>query len=445
MKRIIKTRNFRLCIRLFTSPFTHFIALSLFTVIVSFPVILQAWPLDGYKDTGIRRVEGARLAHEGKVKDYLKQVPGALWLTSKVDIRLLEHKDLKIPPPDPELTAQIKSLLGSHLNEYAIAVLDLTDLNHPRYAVHRGEHKQNVGSVGKLVVMLGIFQALADIWPDEDRRIDVLKNTIVTADEFSQSDHHTIRIFDPKTNKLVRRPMRIGDQGTQWEFLDWMISISSNSAAAMNQRQGMLMVQYGTDFQPPEEEIKRFFKETPSKEKTAIYQKAFWDPIPRNGMDLDKLRQGSFLTRGGKRMVNGGGNSYGTANELLKFLLNMEKGELVDEFSSRQMKRLMYLTERRIRYASSPALRNSAVYYKSGSLYKCKKEEGFKCGAYKGNVRNYMNSVAIVESPPEEGSLYYMVVIISNVLRKNSAVEHQTLGTRIHRLMQKAHPVKTAE
>jgi len=47
------------------------------------------------------------------------------------------------------------------------------------------------------------------------------------------------------------------------------------------------------------------------------------------------------------------------------------------------------------------------------------------------------------ESPEKEGDLYYMVVVISNVLRQNSAVEHQTPGTRIHRLMQKAHPVKT--
>jgi len=144
----------------------------------------------------------------------------------------------------------------------------------------------------------------------------------------------------------------------------------------------------------------------------------------------------------GKLAVNGGGNSYATAEQLLQLLVKMEKGELVDEFSSRQFKRLLYLTERRIRYASAPALKNSAVYYKSGSLYKCKKEEGFKCGAYRGNVRNYMNSVAIIESPQEEGNLYYMVIVISNVLRKNSAVEHQTLGTRIHRLMQKAHPIK---
>ncbi len=402
----------------------------------------QAYPLDGYEDTGIRRVEGARLAHEGIVKDHLKQVPGSLLKTEQVDIRLLDHKDFEIPAPDPQFSAQIKKLLGSHANDYGIAVLDLTDKNNPRYAVHRGDYKQNVGSVGKLLVGLGVFQAMADNWPGDDaKRIDILKNTLVTADKISQHDHHTIRVYNPETQKLSRHPMKVGEQGSQWEFLDWMLSISSNAAAAMNQRQGMLMVNYGKDFQPSEEEIARFFKETPSKEKTAIYQKAFWEPVTRNGLDLNQLRQGSFFTHNGKNAVNGGGNSYATANQLMKFLVKMEKGELVDEFSSHQLKRLMYLTERRIRYASAPALKKSAIYYKSGSLYKCKKEEGFKCGAYRGNVRNYMNSVAIVESPPEEGNLYYMVIVISNVLRKNSAVEHQTLGTRIHRLMQKAHPV----
>jgi hypothetical protein len=118
----------------------------------------------------------------------------------------------------------------------------------------------------------------------------------------------------------------------------------------------------------------------------------------------------------------------------------MEQGRLVDEFSSREIKRLLYMTERRIRYASSPALRDSAVYFKSGSLYSCKQEEGFTCGKYMGNVRNYMNSVAIVETATEEYQLDYIVTLISNVLRKNSAVEHQTLGTRIHRLIEKAHP-----
>jgi hypothetical protein len=49
-----------------------------------------------------------------------------------------------------------------------------------------------------------------------------------------------------------------------------------------------------------------------------------------------------------------------------------------------------------------------------------------------------MNSVAIVESPAAERRLHYISTLVSNVLRKNSAVEHQTMGTRIHRLIEKA-------
>ncbi len=49
----------------------------------------------------------------------------------------------------------------------ALAVLDLSDPAKPRYAEHRGDHRQNVGSVGKLVVALALFQALADLYPDD--------------------------------------------------------------------------------------------------------------------------------------------------------------------------------------------------------------------------------------------------------------------------------------
>ena len=107
-------------------------------------------------------------------------------------------------------------------------------------------------------------------------------------------------------------------------------------------------------------------------------------------------------------------------------------GKIVDEWSSLEIKRLMYMTARRIRYASSPALSNAAVYFKSGSLYKCKLEPDFVCKKYMGNVDNYMNSVAIVEHP--DGSKY-LVALMSNVLRKNSAVEHQTLATYFDRIL----------
>ena len=404
------------------------------------PASVQAYPIDGYAETGIRRVEGVRRVEEGIIQGR-KQPAGALLPTTSVDLRLLGHRDMDLPEPDPAFTGEVLALLGNQASRYGVALLDLSDPAMPRYAEHRGDFRQNVGSVGKLISVLGLFQALADAWPDDiDKRRQILKNTIVTADEFCHWDHHKIRIFDVDTNKLTRRTMKDGDQGSLWEYLDWTLSVSSNSAAAMTMREAMLLRHYGRDYPVAEDEIRRFFKETPAKELTALFQRTFFEPVTRNGLDLAQLRQGSFFTREGKQKVNGGGNSYGTARSLLEFVLRMEQGRLVDEFSSRQIKRLMYMTERRIRYASSPALRDSAVYFKSGSLYSCREEEGFECKPYMGNVKNHMNSVAIVEYPPAENRLHYISTLVSNVLRKNSAVEHQTLGTRIHRLIEKANP-----
>jgi len=398
-----------------------------------------AYPLDGYAETGIRRVEGARLANEGVVRDS-KQPPGALLPTAAVDLRLLGHRGLDLPPADPAFTAKVVDILGAEADRYGLAVLDLSDPANPRYAEHRGDYTQNVGSVGKLVVATALFQAMADTWKDPQKRRDVLRNTQVTADAFAHWDHHTIRLFDPATNTLVRRPVRDGDTGSLWEWLDWMLSVSSNSAAAMVMREAMLMRQFGDRYPLPDEEIHRFFRETPRAELTALFDRTFVEPLVRNGFDTAMLRQGSFFTAEGKRLVQGVGNSYGTARELAKLMLRLEEGRVVDEWSSRQIKRLLYMTERRIRYASSPALADAAVYYKSGSLYKCQEEEGFNCGPYRGNVRNYMNSVIIVESPADGRRLHYVVTLISNVLRKNSAGEHQAIATRIQRLLEEMHP-----
>jgi hypothetical protein len=413
-------------------------------LLLCLPGVVNSYPLDGYEESGIRRVEGARLAVEGVITG-TKQPPGALKPLAEVDLRLLDHRDLDLPSPDPAFTAQIVRLLGSEADRYGVAVLDLSDPAQPRYAEHRGEVRQNVGSVGKLVVGLAVFQALADIWPEDiDWRTRILRDTMVTADSFIHTDHHKVRLFDVETRKLNKRPLQEGDQGTLWEYLDWMLSASSNAAASMCMREAMLLRQYGKDYPPSQAETERFFNETPKQELTELFVRTFFEPVTRNGLDLELLRQGSFFTHTGKRRVPGGGNSYGTARELMKYLLRMEQGRLVDIYSSREIKRLLYMTEWRIRYASSPALRNSAVYFKSGSLYKCKPEPDFKCGKYMGNVRNYMNSVAIVETDSDGWQLDYMVTLISNVLRKNSAVEHQTLATRIHRLIEKEHPVQAA-
>jgi hypothetical protein len=397
-----------------------------------------AYPLDGYEETGIRRLEGLRLANEGVVKD-VKQPPGAMLGIKDVDLRLI-GKTFDLPPADPGFTREITAILTGGMDAYGLAVLDLSDPAHPRYAEHRGDHKQNVGSVGKLVVVLCLLQALADVYPNDiEARRRVLKNTVVTADGFSQYDSHTVRIFDPKTRTLTRRPVQIGDQATLYEWLDWMLSPSSNSAAGMVMREAMLVRRFGTAYPPPEEEIKRFFDATPKPELTALFEKTFLEPVTRNGLNLDLLRQASFLTAGGKQKVPGPGDSYGTARELMRYLLRLEQGRLVDAYSSREIKRLIYVTERRIRYASSPALADAAVYFKSGSLFQCAPEPGFVCRPYAGNVRNYMNSTAIIESPAVAPRLYYMSTLVTNVLRKNSAAEHQALATRLQQLITAGH------
>lgn len=419
---------------------TRLLALTLALPILGLaPVTAPGYPLDGYEETGIRRVESARLVQEGVLAGR-RQPAGALLGTAEVDLRLLQHRELQLPAPDPGFTAQVAALLGERAGQYGVAVLDLTDPAAPAYAEHRGDYRQNVGSVGKLLGALGLFQALADAWPDDlERRRHILRDTVVTADDFSHHDHHTIRLFDVETRTLIRRPMQDGDQGSLWEYLDWMLSVSSNSAAAMVMRDAMLLRRFGPAYPLPEEQIATFFAETPAAELTALFQRTFWEPVTRHGLALDQLRQGSFFTAQGKRKVNGGGLSYATARTLLQLMLMMERGSLVDEWSSRQLKRLLYQTERRIRYASAPALEGAAVYFKSGSLYRCTKEQGSQCGAYRGDALNYMNSVAIIEQEAGGRRLHYIAVVISNVLEHNSAEDHQALGTAIHRLIGQRH------
>ena len=400
--------------------------------------VAQAYPLDGYDATGIRRLEGNRLANTGAVRD-VRQPPGALLSRKDVDLRLV-GQTFDLPAPDPAFTAEVTGILSGGMDAYGLAVLDLTDPAKPRYAEHRADHRQNVGSVGKLVVALALFQALADAYPDTEARTRVLTKTLVTADGFSQSDHHTVRFYDPKTKTLVRRTVRIGDVASLYEWLDWMVSPSSNSAAGMVMREAMLLRQYGPAYPPPEAEIARFFRETPKPELTRLFEKTFFEPVTRNGLSLDMLRQGSVFTHTGKQIVPGPGDSYGTARELMRYLLRMEQGRIVDEFSSREIKRLIYVTENRIRYASSPALADAAVYFKSGSLYECAPEPGFTCKPYAGNVKNFMNSAAIIESPARERKLYYMSTLVTNILRKNSAAEHQALATRLQQLIGKNRP-----
>ncbi len=396
------------------------------------------YPIFGSESTGIKRLEHVRLVQEGQVAG--RGILAGQQLTlQQVDLRLLHQRDMELSPANSEFTAEIKHLLGDDADRYAMAVLDLSDVEHPRYAEHNGSVAQNPGSVGKIVVATAVFQALADAYPEDlDSRRRVLRETVVTADDFILHDGHKVFFWNPQNRQGAHRPIQIGNRASLWEFLDWMLSASSNAAASATIKQAMLLVRFGRGY-PVEPEIsQRFFAHVPQSELSALLAKTLQTPLLRNGLDLNALRQGSFFTATGNRKVPGT-RSYATPRELMAYLLRLEQGRIVDEFSSREIKRLLYMTERRIRYASSPALQDAAVYFKSGSLYRCQPESGFECRKYHGNKLNLMNSVAIIESPATDRRLYYLVTLVSNVLRKNSAVDHQTLATRIHRLIEAVH------
>jgi hypothetical protein len=397
-----------------------------------------AYPLDGFEWTGIGRLAWQQKVEAGEIRGQALLPPGSKLPLSQVQLRMLGNADYELPTPDPALTRALRDLLGGLADRYGLAVLDLTDPANPVYAEVNGQVKRNPGSVGKLVVALGLFQNLADAYPEDlEARRRLLRETVVTADEFCLTDSHTVKFYDPDTGHYERHPLAVGNQATLYEYLDWMVSASSNSAASMLMKHNMLLKEFGRGYPVEEEEIKRFFKENPTADLDRLLASSIQEPMTRNGFDLEQFRQGRFFTRTANSRIRGT-SSHGTARSILQYLLRLEQGRIVDEFSSLEIKRLMFQSERRIRYAASPTLANAAVYFKSGSLFRCEPEPGFECKKYAGNALNLMNSAAIVETVGER-PLHYLVALMSDVRRKNSASDHQAIATRLHRIIEKRH------
>ncbi len=399
---------------------------------------LLAYPVDGYGYSGIRRLEYAAAVQAEAVKGR-KLHPGQYLPLTEIVPHWSATKGHDLPAPDAELSAGLDVLMrGSGYATYSIALLDLSDPARPRYASKSADDRVNVGSVGKVIVVLALMQTLADLYPtDIAARERILRSTQVVADTYSQYDHHTVPFYDPQTKKRVNRQIRAGDTASLWEYLDWMLSASSNSAASMVQKELIALMHFGTAYPPPADQYQAFFATAGAKQLGDLHLAAVDGALTRNGFDSLQFRQASLFTRGGKNRVNGQ-QSFATSNQLLKFLYRMEAGTLVDAFSSREIKRLMYMTQRRIRYASHPALNDYGVFFKSGSFYQC--YTSGRCGKYKGDKTNRLASVAMIESPAGAPKLHYLVAVTSNVLRVNSAVAHQTLALRIQRLVEKMHP-----
>ncbi len=396
---------------------------------------LCSYPLDGAATTGIERLAGYRMIQAGEAPGR-RLFPGALLPLDQVQLRLLGRPALELPENDPQLTAEIVAFLAQDQENYSFSLLDLSNPEQPLFAEHQGQRNFNPGSLGKLLIAIGLFQALADRYPDDiEARRKLLRERQITADRFILNDLHKVPFWNAAQQRMTYRKIEIGDSGNLYSWLDWMLSPSSNAAAAMVLREYLLMVRFKDTYPVDQETAESFFRNTRRSELLQLLISSLQAPMRRNGLDPEQLRQGGFFTWQGKQLVPGG-SSKANSRSFLTLLLRMEQGRLVDPFSSLELKRLLYMTEKRIRYASHPALKQAAVYFKSGSLYSCQAEPNFTCRKYRGNKQNLLNSVAIIEEQQGETLLHYLIVVSSNVLRVNSAVAHQTLAMRIHRLLQ---------
>lgn len=401
------------------------------------------YPLDGYDRTGIKRLKAFKLVQEGKLRGTSKLPPGAMLAEKEIKLRLQgqnERYDISAATPrDPALQKGLAEILKNRDPNYSIAILDLTDPQRPRYAAVREDSLYSPGSIGKLLVMTGLFDQLAKAFPDTTARIRTLKNTKVTADDWALRDSHEVPLYDEATKKISYRIIKPGFTFSLWEFVDHMVSPSANAAASMVWKQVMLIDQFKAAYPVSKTMADAYFKDTKKSLLTEQAVRVLRDPLSAVGMPEEEIRHGTLFTGGGQRAVPGV-KSYMTPKQMLRWLLKMEQGKLVDGWSSLEMKKLIYFTRRRYRYASSPALDSAAVYFKSGSLYSCKPEPGFKCRKYMGNNKNILNSVAIVESPARDPKpCVYLVALCSNVLRINSAVEHQTIATEIEEMILQHH------
>lgn len=398
------------------------------------------YPLDGYTNTGLERLLRLQAMDSATL---VRTLPyGGRHSLEYIRLNLMAQPLDSLPAVDTELQEEIGQIFPNMHPSYSVAVYDMTPGREARYAERNPTAGYQPGSVGKLAVVTAFFCELQNLYPDDyTARWELMKNKVVKAGPFGVYDHHTIPLYDPETERYARKRVDQQDEFNLYQWVDHMLSVSNNGAASIVWREALLMRVFGEDY--PDlgyDQMMTYFDTTDRSRLRDLGEDIVNGPLRDMGIDGDEWRLGTMFTRGASGIVPPKGGSIGTVRGLMKWLTALESGRVVDEPSSLEIKRLMYMTDRRIRYAHAPVLDSAGVYFKSGSLYGCK--PGTSCGKYRGNRMNYMNSVAIVEQP--DGARY-MVALMSNVLGRNSAYDHQVLATRIDKVVRKTAAVDPSE
>ena len=410
--------------------------LLLILLLFSFSTEIMAYPIDGFLLTGIRRLLWHQLVEKGELKGR-KRIEGAKKSITDIKLHLVDNsKSDSLFNMDLDLQKELDKLFPRLHESYAVALLDITPDQPTRYAQRKGGDNFQPGSVGKLAVITGLFCELQNIYLDSfELRQQLLKTKKVRAGKWAIYDEHTIPFFDTLTKKLVKRQVRASDVFSLYEWADHMMSVSNNGAASVLWREVLLMRIFGKEYPTlTDSTALSYFEETPKKELSELAIAVVNEPLRELGIGHDEWRLGTMFTRGATSIVPRKGGSTGTPIGLMKWMIALEQGNINDTASSLEIKRLLYLTDRRIRYSSAKTLKEASVYFKSGSLYSCNRKLKPNCGKYRGNVKNYMNSIAIIEQPD---STIYMVALMSNVLNRNSSYDHLVLASKIDEIIRK--------
>ena len=388
------------------------------------------YPIDGYERSKIVRLLDIQKRLDNGEK-YTRIPAGGFASIDDIKLNLASISEKSIDDlliEDDAFAKKINRLFSG--GGYSAAVMDISHPDSLRYASYRENVGYQPGSVGKIAVLNALFTEMKKIYPDDfEARIALLCNKRVKSGIWGVGDHHTIPIYDVEKDKLTKRTVIASDEFTLFEWADHMVSVSNNGAASVVYREAMLMSAFGKDYpRLTQEAAENYFKETPRDSLTLYANRVVNDPLRAIGITEDDWRLGGVFTNGPDRYVGRMGGSIGTPKGLMKYLVQLEQGKVVDSASSLEMKRLLYITDRRIRYANSRRLDSARVYFKSGSFYSCDRSKPTYCADYAGNKFNYMNSVITVEHP---NGKKYIVCLMSNVLSKNSAGAHMGLATQI--------------
>ncbi len=337
---------------------THRTTLLTLLIVCLFVTEAPTYPIDGYALTNIRRLAYLQLVVDGKIKAR-KPVTGAMKSVNDICLNLYNKKGdslVTLPSPDPALQKAINSLFPRLNENYSLALLDITPGKPIRYASRKETDGYQPGSVGKLAVLLGFFTELAKIYPESfEKRQDLLCTKEVRGGKWAVYDEHTVSIYNTDTEKLTRRTVVPSDVFLLYEWLDFMMSVSNNGAATVCWREAILMRAFGKAYPDlTESQAEEYFNTTPKSELSEIAVNVVNEPLRQIGITSDEWRLGQMFVRGGTDRIPPKGGSIGSPLGLMKFLVMLERGQCVDEESSLEMKRLFYMTDRRIRYALPP-------------------------------------------------------------------------------------------